>query len=902
MSEHAQPAERPPRMIERWFPVAAVDRAVGTPAGSGLSEKAIFTWFASRPIAQARAAVLTAMLPDDSELRPLVKLAIASGDRPTLDRLSKRIIAEHGGRTPVVLDVFSGRGIIPLEAARLGLTTVGIDYSPVATLAGRLLADYPLRDWSNEPPIPFADPDEGALVSSEPRLVRDVRALLAEIGRRVTMAVERYYPRNPDGSLPWGYLWAITIPCDGCKRRFPLIGSLTLRHPYHRTDDPGQAFRLVVVGDEWWAEVFDGPPDQTPTFIAPAGRTGKSARCPFCQHLHSTETVKQKGFSGQYRDAPLVAADLVGAQKILRSLRSDEFAAIEQIRLADVPPFGQLPGVPAEKIPAGNADTVRASGYGYLTYGSLMNDRQAIQFVATVQAMHVCARELRATGMDEQYVAGLLAFASANLVRRLRRSTRGARLNKHGNEKGTGQNRLDAHDIFTDESKISFNFDYFETGPGHGPGTWASISETGIQVLAKHAKGLKGKPARFRCASAMALPYRDGTVDAIITDPPYYNMIDYTDASDLFYVWCKRALFDVMPDLFGDRGEVQDKTEEIIVKRGNAPGEHRTKEFYEKSLGKSFQEAKRVLRPDGVLVVVFGHSELNAWRRLLGALHDAGFVVTAAWPSRTESANTGVASIKVTITIGCRVAKGGRPVATVAQVDRQVADAVKARARQWQSEGLALPDQLMAAYGPAMEVWGRYDSVLQTDGQVAPIDRYLLLARTAVREAAALRIDEIPLENFDDLTRFALFWMRLYQRGIVPKSEAVFLAQADGIGLGDARDGLLEESKAGFRLTLEPPAHVDSTSKVFDVVRAMVAAWRASGGEGVAEVLAAAERSPGDEQVWAVVHELSHQLPPSDRDAVALTGIQRMAASIQRQVRGMRAAESEALQLPFDES
>lgn len=400
----------------------------------------------------------------------------------------------------------------------------------------------------------------------------------------------------------------------------------------------------------------------------------------------------------------------------------------------------------------------------------------------------------------------------------------------------------------------------------------------------------------------MALPYRDGTVDAIITDPPYYKMIDYTDASDLFYVWCKRALFNVMQDLFGDGGELQDKTEEIIVKRGNAPGEHRTKEFYEKSLGKAFQEAKRVLRPDGALVVVFGHSELDAWRRLLGALHDAGFVVTAAWPSRTESANTGVASIKVTITIGCRVAKAGRPGATIAQVDREVADAVKDTARQWQAEGLALPDQLMAAYGPAMEVWGRYESVLQTDGQIAPIDRYLLLARTAVREAAALRIDQIPLENFDDLTRFALFWMRLYQRGTVPKSEAVFLAQADGIGLGDARDGLLEESKAGVRLTLEPPSSVVSTSKVFDVVRAMVAAWRASGGEGVAEVLAAAERSPGDEQVWAVVHELSHQLPPSDRDAVALAGIQRMAASIQRQVRGMRAAEGEVLQLPFDES
>ena len=78
-------------------------------------------------------------------------------------------------------------------------------------------------------------------------------------------------------------------------------------------------------------------------------------------------------------------------------------------------------------------------------------------------------------------------------------------------------------------------------------------------------------------------------------------------------------------------------------------------------LAKPFAEARRVLRPDGHLVVVFGHSDPDAWRRLLGALHDAGFVVTCSWPSRTETANTGVASIKVTVTIGCRVASAEPP-------------------------------------------------------------------------------------------------------------------------------------------------------------------------------------------------------------------------------------------------
>jgi len=276
----------------------------------------------------------------------------------------------------------------------------------------------------------------------------------------------------------------------------------------------------------------------------------------------------------------------------------------------------------------------------------------------------------------------------------------------------------------------------------------------------------------------MTLPYRDASVDAVVTDPPYYDMIEYADASDLFYVWLKRILFDIEPDLFGDqaagaRGGVQNKDDEIIVRRVHEPGRVRhDQDFYEVSLSRAFAEARRVLRPDGHLVVVFGHSDPDAWRRLLRALHEAGFVVTSSWPSRTESANTGVASIKVTVTIGCRVAPEGRRAATAAQVDREVMGLVKGQVRTWAQEGLALSDQMMAAYGPAMEAYGRYVTVLLADGTEAPLDRYLTLARRAVREATALRLDQLPLETFDALTRLAVFWLRLYGRTSVPKGEA----------------------------------------------------------------------------------------------------------------------------------
>ena len=144
------------RMIDTWFPCLEVDRAVRTAGGSGRSEKSLMTWFASRPTAQARAAVLCSLLPDTEENRADVKAAVEFNQADAVTRLRARIVDQFSRRSPVVLDVFSGRGIIPLEAARLGATAIGTDLSPVATLAGRLLADYPMQNWSAEPPVPFA--------------------------------------------------------------------------------------------------------------------------------------------------------------------------------------------------------------------------------------------------------------------------------------------------------------------------------------------------------------------------------------------------------------------------------------------------------------------------------------------------------------------------------------------------------------------------------------------------------------------------------------------------------------------------------------------------------------------------------------------------------------------------
>jgi putative DNA methylase len=138
------------RLIERWFPCKEVSENSTTGWGSGNTERALFTWFAARPTAQAKAAVICSLLPwpdeeaEQKRLQDLVKLAM-TGRYAAWDELRAEILAANPDGASV-LDPFSGRGIIPLEAARLGLESHALEYAPVGLLASHLLTDYPFRD------------------------------------------------------------------------------------------------------------------------------------------------------------------------------------------------------------------------------------------------------------------------------------------------------------------------------------------------------------------------------------------------------------------------------------------------------------------------------------------------------------------------------------------------------------------------------------------------------------------------------------------------------------------------------------------------------------------------------------------------------------------------------------
>jgi adenine-specific DNA methylase len=128
--------------------------------------------------------------------------------------------------------------------------------------------------------------------------------------------------------------------------------------------------------------------------------------------------------------------------------------------------------------------------------------------------------------------------------------------------------------------------------------------------------------------SATELPYPDNFFDAVVTDPPYYDNVPYADLSDFFYVWLKRTVGDLYPDLFAT--PLTPKSQEMVADASKAGGMEEARRRFEEMLTQSFREIHRVLKPDGIAVIVFAHKTTAAWETIIRALLDAGLYMTAS--------------------------------------------------------------------------------------------------------------------------------------------------------------------------------------------------------------------------------------------------------------------------------
>jgi adenine-specific DNA methylase len=286
------------------------------------------------------------------------------------------------------------------------------------------------------------------------------------------------------------------------------------------------------------------------------------------------------------------------------------------------------------------------------------------------------------------------------------------------------------------------------------------------------------------------------TVTNITVDPPYYDSIQYSELSDFFYVWLKRSVGHLFPEFFGD--ELTNKDDEAVANpaRFEAMGSKKKKlaeQDYERKMAAAFREMHRVLRPDGVLTVMFTHKRVEAWDTLATALISAGFAIKASWPVHTESehslhqAKKNAASS--TILLVCRKRDdGSREPVWWEDIQGQVRAVARDKAREYMAQGMRGVDLYISTFGPTLSVISEHWPVLTSEidpktGQPKPLrpDTALDLAREEVIRLRKEGLLEGRNVQFDPVTDWYVMAWDAFAAEEFPYDEGRKLAIALGL-------------------------------------------------------------------------------------------------------------------------
>ena len=383
---------------------------------------------------------------------------------------------------------------------------------------------------------------------------------------------------------------------------------------------------------------------------------------------------------------------------------------------------------------------------------------------------------------------------------------------------------------------------------------------------------IEDKP-RVLLGSATGLPYPDDYFDAVFTDPPYYDNVPYADLSDFFYVWLKRTVGDLYPELFAT--PLTPKSQEMVADASKAGGMDQAKQRFEEMLAQAFQEIHRVLKPDGIAVIVFAHKTTAAWETIISALLEAGLYLTASWPVHTEMGSRlraqESAALASSIYMVCRKRTSGE-VGEYSRVKEELKARVEERLAEFWRAGVHGADFFMAAIGPAVEVFGRYERVERLSGEPVSVRDLLGIARQLTAEFALRRIlKDGHLSGVDRVTQFYLLWRWSYGRGLVPYDEARKLSQSVGVDLEHlVREGLIKKNGSYMRL-LGPKERAlagKAPASMIDTLHQAVLYWEQGEERELEEVLAGAA-----EPFWQVAQAIAETLPDGDKERKLLHGL-----------------------------
>jgi adenine-specific DNA methylase len=834
-------------------------------------------WPARRPLAACRAALIATLLPDpgnDEERKALLerlggrvvkkvkRKKLPSGkieetvveeteggilhwgreSGPDLEWFRAKIREAYGGRAPRVLDPFAGGGAIPLEAMRLGCEATAIDINPVAWFILKCTLEYPQRLAGQVRPLPkFAldSPEfmeaflKGTGRKGRRRTTRNgpsvqeqmfetpaadlawhVRAWGWWVLQRAKADLEQFYP-VVDGKPTVAYLWARTVTCKNCRATIPLLKTRWLCKKDNKrvllTMEPNVDRTGVVFGVQENVPIAGGNAAQRREHDRQTGQGTMSragAWCPCCGKpgtvAMAMEDIRREGIAGRLGTVmtSVVADGLRGKEYRLPTEEEVQQAAEAAENLANL--FSEIPfGLPTEPLPSKEALGFRVPLYGFDQWHKLFTPRQLLALGVFVKHIRALREEMPRAGHSTEWVEAVTLILACLISKLADKNSTLVEWQPH---------RLCVGHTFK-RFALPITWDFAETNVlSHSTGNAEDTIRWICDILEYNRLQPRWCPPIILLEDAQRIEALQ-SYEAVVTDPPYYDAIPYSDTMDFFYVWLRRCMGDLNQETaaafsegLGPKWNEEKGDGELIddaSRHGGNAG--KSKAAYENGMYHAFRAWLQSLRPDGRIVVVFANKQPEAWETLVSSMIRAGFVATASWPIQTEMNKRmrahGSAALASSVWLVCKKRSENAQAGWDSRVLDEMREKILARLRDFWDAGIRGPDFVWAATGPALEVYSKHPVVKKANepGKVMEVSEFLRHVRRIVVDFVVGRVlshngGTEAATGLDDLTTYYLLHRHDFGMGDAPVGASILYAISCGLSdsaLADQHDILI---------------------------------------------------------------------------------------------------------------
>jgi putative DNA methylase len=813
---------------------------------------AIHKWWAQRPLATCR-AVLFAQLVDDPSAHPdqfpteneqkaerdrlhdIIKQLVVwenIHNEELLKRAHAEIVKSCDGNPPPILEPFAGGGTIPLEARRLGLEVYASDLNPVAVLINKALIEIPPK-WADYIPVFPGSVDSAANWPGATGLTEDVRRYGMWIREEAEKRIGNLYPTveiSGVDSTVIAWLWTRTVTCPNpaCSGTMPLVKSFWL------SKKKGKERYAIPIVDGKRVRFEIGGPDGVPRDGTMGGRTG--AVCLICNTPVPMSYIRNEGQAGRM-GSQLMAIAAEGNRQRYYAAPTEIHENVAKVARPHDSPDAELSTHP---------QYMGTPRYGMTNIVDLFTNRQLIALTTLSDLVLEARDRVIADGGSTDYADAVATYLACIV-------SKTADYNCTGAVWYPNEDR--PKNLFARQA-IPMIWDYPEINVlADIGGTWTGC----LRVVTDAMAGLDVQPganAHVQQINAEALQIPNNAVTC--TDPPYYDNVPYADLSDFFYVWLRRSLQRIYPELLGTM--LTPKADELVADHMRHDGKENAERFFEDGFRHVFTQICKATPNDFPITVFYAFKQAESerdgdhastgWETLLEGMIQSGWAVTATWPARTERAAR-IRDIKAnalasSIVLACRP----RPASAGFTDRRGLINALREEfpeaLRKLEQGSVAPVDLRQAAIGPGMAIFSRYARVNEPDGTPMRVRAALSLINQVLDEKLS------QLEgNVSTDTRFCVEWFKQFEFDQGPYGTAETLSKGIDTSIdGLVRAGVVKSAAGKVKLLsvrdipdfYDPEA--DDRASEWEICLHLAKALQDRGADDAARLMAAARRLP----------------------------------------------------------